>query len=230
MKELETKLREVMEERAAELAAPPPLRRSSPLPERRFWSRRRSLLVSGVAAILGLAAGGSVAQLVEPSTVVPIGERFVVASGVTEDGPWQLTVYRAKVSGFTTPSGDVAKGWCLDLDSPAVDGSDLPPHGYMNVCTPDQERLDPVAEPFRGGVRIPEFHGDAALVYGEVSTAVASLEVVGGDGDMQQVTIVRGPEGWSLPGRYFATFVSGPGKVDLVARDANGRVLGTERL
>jgi hypothetical protein len=232
MKELETELRQVMAERASELDSPPPLRRPSGRYRRgtRFWPPGRLAVVAAVAAVLGLVAGISVAQVLEPATVIPVGDRFVVASGVTDEGPWRLTVYRAQITGFTTPSGEVAAGWCLDLDSPVVDGSDLPPHGYMNICTPDQQELDPVAEPFGGAVRIPEFHGDEALVYGEVSRAVASLELRTGDGDIQEVPIVRGPEAWDLPDRYFAAFVSGTGKVDLVARDANGRVLETERI
>jgi hypothetical protein len=230
MEELETELRELMAERAAELETPPPLHRPSSLPGRRSWPRRRSVLVAAVTAALGLAAGISLAQVLEPSTVVPQGDRFVVASGVTDDGPWRLTVYRAKVTGFTTSSGEVAMGWCLDLDSPAVDGSELSPHGYANICTPDQEELDPIAEPFGGAARFPGFDGEEALVYGQVSTAVASLEVVAGDGDSQQVTIVRGPEAWNLPMRYFAAFVPGPGKVELIARDESGRVLETERI
>jgi hypothetical protein len=111
-----------------------------------------------------------------------------------------------------------------------VDGSDLPPHGYTNICTPDQEELDPVAEPFSSMARIPDFQGDQALVYGEVSRAVASLEVVAGGGDVQQVTIVQGPEAWNLPMRYFAAFVPDPGKVELLARDESGEVLETERI
>jgi hypothetical protein len=227
MKELETELREAMLQRAAELESSPPLRRPPELSGHgtRFWARRKLALVAAAAAVLGLVAGISVAQVLEPSTVVPIGERFVVASGVTDDGPWRLTVYRAQVTGFTTPSGEVAEGWCLDLDSPVVDGSDLPPHGYTNVCTPDQQELDPVAEPFGSAARTPDFQGDEALVYGEVSRAVASLEVHAADGDIQQVTIVRGPEAWDLPMRYFAAFVSGSGNVELVARDVNGSVL-----
>jgi hypothetical protein len=232
VKGLESELRQAMLERAAELDSPPPFRRPSQMSRRntRVWPRRRLGLVAAVAGALGVVAGISVAQVLEPSTVVPIGDRFVVASGVTDDGPWRLTVYRAKVTGFTTPSGEVAKGWCLDLDSAVVDGSNLPPHGYTNICTPDQEELDPVAEPFGAAGRFPEFHGDQALVYGEVSRAVASLELRTAGGDVQQVAIVRGPEAWDLPMRYFAVFVSNPGKVDLVARDANGSVLATERI
>lgn len=230
MKELDTELREVMAERAAELGTPPPLRRPSPLPARRSWPRRRSVVLAAVTAVLGLAAGIAFAQVLQPSIVVPVGNRFVIASGVTDDGPWRLTVYRAKVTGFPTSGGEVAMGWCLDLDSPAVDGSDLPPHGYTNICIPDQEELDPVAEPFGGAARFPEFDGDEALVYGQVSRAVASLEIVAGDGETEQVTIVRGPEAWNLPMRYFATFVPGPGKVELIARDASGKVLETERI
>jgi hypothetical protein len=231
MSELETELKQVMSERAAALGGPPPLRRPSTIRGRgpRFGPRQRVVVVAAVAAILGLAAGVALPQVLGGS-VTPVSDRFVVASGETDEGPWRITAYRAQVTGFTRASGDVATGWCLDLDSPVVEDSELPGPGYANSCTVVQEGTEATAEPIGTHTRIPGFDGDGALIYGEVSTAVTSLEIVLEGGDVQQVAVVRGPEAWNLPTAYFATVASGAGEVELVARDQNGEVLDRESM
>jgi hypothetical protein len=69
----------------------------------------RSLVVTsqlGPDGVVGLGltvfAGGSRA-LSEDPRVIPIGDRFVIASGETDEGPWQITLYRARL---TEPTGE----------------------------------------------------------------------------------------------------------------------------
>lgn len=238
MKDMGLELRRVMRERAATLTeAPPPP--SAPLADPRHGAqpgrgRRRALVVT-VAAALALGAGVAVSQVLEspePPTVTPVTERFVVASGVTEEGPWQLTAYRAEVSvprwtgtGFRQVVG-ISR--CLDLDGPAVEEPGDPPTQRANACT--FEDSEATIEAIGGVSRNPEFREGEALVYGEVASNVVSVEIRRGQGLSVEATIVGAPEEWNLPVDYFFAFVSGRGKVDLVARDSIGDVLEEHRI
>jgi hypothetical protein len=237
MKDVEVELRRVMHERAATLTSVPPLPGSLPQPRRgaRLGRGRRPALIAAVAAALGLGAGVALSQVLddpEPPTVTPVTERLVVASGETVEGRWQLTAYRAELAGqWWTGTGfqhEVRTAWCLDLDGPAVEEPKDPPTQRANACS--FEAQEEVIEPIGVSARHPDFKDDEALVYGEISQEVISLEV-GRDGGLNlQVTIVRAPEDWNLPVDYFFAFVPGQGKVDLVARDEEGKVLEEQRI
>jgi hypothetical protein len=86
-----------------------------------------------------------------------------------------------------------------------------------------------MAEPIGVSARHQQFRGDEALVYGEISSEVASLDVNRNGVEPLQATIVRAAE-WDVPIDYFFAFVSGRGKVELVARDPNGDVLEEQRI
>jgi hypothetical protein len=236
MKDVEVELRRVLRDRAATITSAPPLPR--PLPDRRRATRqgrgRRRGVVVAMAATLALGAGVALSQVLddpEPPTVTPVTDRLVVASGETADGPWQLTAYRAELEGrWWTGSGfeyGVRTAWCLDLDGPVVEEADDPPTQRANACT--FEGQAGTIEPIGVVSRNPEFD-DEALVYGEISSNVVSLDVERDGGQSVEATIVRAPAEWELPVDYFFAFISGRGKVNLVARDSNGKVLQEQRV
>jgi hypothetical protein len=236
-KDVEVQLRRVMRERAVALTNAPPI--PSPRAYRRRGARlgrgRRRAGIVAVAAALALGAGVALSQVLDkpkPPTVTPVTERLVVASGKTMEGPWELTAYRAELAGqWWTGSGfqrEVRTAWCLDLDGPGIEEPSDPPTQRGNACT--FEGQEETGEPIGVTARIPEFRDDEALVYGEVSPNVVSVEV-GRDGGLNlQATIIRAPEEWDLPVDYFFAFVPGPGNVDVEARDENGEVLEMHRV
>jgi hypothetical protein len=236
MKDVEIELRRVMRDRAAAITSAPPLH--SPLPDPRRATRlgrgRRRGVIIAVAATLALGAGVALSQVLDypkPPTVTPVTERFVVASGETAEGPWQLTAYRAELAGQWRTGGgfeyEVRTAWCLDLDGPVVEEPDDPPTQRANSFT--FEGQEDMAEPIGVSARHQQFRGDEALVYGEISSEVASLDVNRNGVEPLQATIVRAAE-WDVPIDYFFAFVSGRGKVELVARDPNGDVLEEQRI
>lgn len=237
MKDVELGLRRVLRDRAEAITSAPPL--PSPLPDRGGTTRpgrvRRRTVIIAVGATLALGAGVALSQvLVDPAppTVTPVTERLVVASGETAEGPWQLTAYRAELEGqWWTGSGfeyEVRTAWCLDLDGPAVEEPDDPPTQRSNACT--FEGQENAIEPIGAVSRHPEFDDNEALVYGEISSDVVSLDVERDAGQRVEASIVRAPAEWNLPVDYFFAFVSGRGKVNLVARDSNGGVLEEQRV
>lgn len=154
MKNVEVELRRVMRERAAAITSAPPL--PSEHADRRRGVRsgrgRRRAVVVAVAAALGLGAGVAVSQVLdspEPPTVTPVTERFVVASGDTPEGHWQLTAYRAELEGqWRTESGfeyEVRTAWCLDLDGQVEEPGD-PPTQRANACTFEgqEDTIEPI--------------------------------------------------------------------------------------
>jgi hypothetical protein len=237
MKDVEVELRRVMREHAAAITSPPPL--PGPLTDRRRAGRpgkgRRRAVIVAVAATLALGAGVALSQVLddpEPPTVDPLTERLVVASGETADGPWQLTAYLAEVSvprrtetGF---SQEVGIARCLDLDGPLVEEPDDPPMQRANACT--FEDSEAMVEPIGGVSRHPDFSDGEALVFGEISSSVVSLDVERDKGGRVEATIVRAPAEWDLPVDYFFAFIAGQGKVDLIARDSNEEVLEEQRI
>ncbi|MGH3119207.1 MAG: hypothetical protein ACRDQ2_19235 [Gaiellales bacterium] len=237
MIDVEDELRQVMRERARTLASAPPLRSLFPESESltRQRHRRRAVVVVATAAVLTLAAGIALAQILEepePPTVTPAGDRLVVASGETDEGPWQLTAYRAQLAGTWWTGSEhvygVRTARCLDLDGPGIEEPGEASTQQMNSCTFDgQEEL---IEHIGAHARVPDFVGREALVYGEVSAEVARLEIAFEDGRTQEVAIVPAPDDWNLPVGYFATFVPSSGKVGLVARNDGGEVLEEERI
>lgn len=137
-------------------------------------------------------------------SVTPVGDRFVIASGETEEGPWQISVYQAYLNGQTGTAQ-----WCLDLDSAAVEDPNEPATGQANICslgeTPAQA-IGPVTH-------VPDFRGDEALLYGQVSPQVAHLEVTFGDGtETAEIALIPAPVGTELSVGYFATFVADAGR------------------
>lgn len=238
MNDLEVQLRRVMRERAATITSAPPLPHTSldrPLATKSSRRRRRSVILA-VAAILAFGAGVALSQVLDdpqPLTVTPVTERLVVASGEMAEGPWQLTAYRAELEGqWWTGSGfvyEVRTAWCLDLDGPAAEGPGDPPTQRANACT-SFEGQEEMIEPIGAVSRNPEFDGEQALVYGEVSADVVSLDVERDGGQRVEASIVRAPAAWDLPVDYFFAFIAGRGKVDLIARDSIGEVLEHQRI
>ncbi len=225
MKNLEAELRRVMREHASTLtSAPPPPNALTETHGTR--SRRRAVVVVAAAAVLALAAGIALPQVLGPPTITPAGDRLVVAAGETEEGPWRLSAYRAQVTGSKAPGGDAATWRCLDLDAPALEEANAPEAQQNSSCTMGVGGLEPIGS----HTRVPDFRGSEALVYGEVSGEVARLEMVLEDGQIREVTIVPAPEEWNVPAGYFASFVSGSGKVEFVARARSGEVLERERI
>jgi hypothetical protein len=237
MKDVEVELRRVMRDRAAAITSAPPL--PSPLPDPRRATRlgrsRRRAAIIAVAATLALGAGVALSQVLDdpkPPTVTPVTERLVVASGETAEGPWQLTAYRAELEGqWRTDEGfeyGVRTAWCIDLDGPVVEDQGDPPTQQANACTfAGQEEL---VEPIGVSARHLGFDDGDALVFGEISSAVVSLDLERDGGQQVEATIVRPPPEWEVPVDYFFAFVSGRGKVNLVARDSNGEVLEEQRI
>jgi len=236
MKDVEVELRRVLRERAAVLTSAPPLDRSLLGPRqttRRGKGRRRAVIV-GVAAILLLAAGVALSQVLidpQPPTVTPVTEQLVVASGETVEGPWQLTAYRAELEGQWWTGGgfeyEVRTAWCLDLDGPMAEEAGDPPTQRANMCTEGQ---DEAIEPIGAVSRIPEFDEDKSLVYGMIASDVARLDVEREGGQQVEASIVRAPAEWNLQVDYFFAFISGRGKVTLVARDSKGQVIEERRV
>lgn len=235
MKDVEVELRQVMRDQAEAITSAPPLPRPAldrPLATRSSRGRRRAVILA-VAAILALGAGVALSQVLDdpqPPTVTPVTERLVVASGETAEGPWQLTAYRAELEGrWWTGSGfvyEVRTAWCLDLDGPAVEGPGDPSTQRANLCTFQEDPVEPIGLT----TRHPRFSADEALVYGQISSDVVSLDVERDGGQRLEASIVRAPAEWNLPVDYFFAFVSGPGKLNLVARDSNGEVLEEQRV
>jgi hypothetical protein len=150
------------------------------------------------------------------TSVTPIGDRFVIASGETEKGPWQITVYQAHLSGQTETAQ-----WCLDLDSAVVEDPNEPATGQANICSLGEaaQAIGPVAH-------VPDFRGDEALLYGQVSPQVTHLEVAFGDGtETAEIALIPAPAGTELSVGYFATFIADSGEVEIVAMDASGNIL-----
>jgi hypothetical protein len=237
MKDVEVELRRVMREKTAAITSVPTL--PGPLSDRRrdrwLGRGRRRTVVIGLAATLALGTGVALSQVLddpEPPTVTPVTERLVVASGETAEGPWQLTAYRAELEGQWRTDGGFEYGvrtaWCLDLDGPAVEDQADPPTQGANACT--FEGQDDTIEPIGLSARHPSFDDDQALVYGTVSSDVVSLDLERDGGQRVDATIVRAPVEWEVPVDYFFAFISGDGKVDLVARASNGEVLEEQRI
>lgn len=237
MKHLEVELRRVMRERAAAITSAPPLQ--SPLADRpqsaRLGRGRRRATIVAVAATLALGAGVALSQVLdnpEPPTVTPVAERLLIALGENADGPWRLTAYRAELSGqWWTGSEfqhEVRTAWCLDLDGPGVEEPGDPPVQRGNACT--FEGQEDAVEPIGVTAKYPRFNDGEALVFGEVSSSVASLDIVQDGGQRLQATIVRAPAEWDFPVDYFFAFVSHGEKIDLVARDSSGEVLEQQRV
>jgi hypothetical protein len=225
MQDLEERLRRALAERAAGIETYPPLRSADARQVSRAPTRRRILVVAAIVGMVALAAGIALPQALDEPAVTPVSERFVVASGETKAGPWRLTAYRGEVTWFGMQR---RLGWCLDLDSPEVEDPDGPHTIYANMCA--VEDSDGPPEPIGGHVRIPDFDADRALVYGEVSAEVHSLEIRDGGTGPEDVDVVRPPSQWELPTGYYVIFLSGPGKVELVARGEDGEVLAAERV
>lgn len=148
------------------------------------------------------------------SLETPVTDRLVVACGVTAKGPWQLTAYRAGPEGqLWTREGfeyDVGTAWCLDLDGPVVEDAGDPHTERANACTSGGQGY--AIEPIGGVSRHPEFDGDQALVYGEISSDVVSLNVNRHSGQRVAASIVRAPAEWDDLVDYFFAFVSGQGR------------------
>lgn len=231
--DLGDRLRQVMIERAETIIEAPPLRALTPEGESRPRPRsRRAVLV--LAAVVGLALFGAVAaiavsRVLSGPSVTPVSDRFVIASGETDRGPWRLTAYRAEVK-TSSRNGDesVVGAWCLDLDAAWLEGSRSNTTA-ANACTHIEEGIETAGEPIGVTVRVPEFDGDRSLIYGEVSHAVASVEIVQEGGETESLTIVEGPEELNLPRAYFTVLVHSDGDIRLVARSANGDVLARKR-
>lgn len=232
MTEVETVLRQVMEDRAEEISSAPAFRSLLLRRRRRPVRGPRRAVLAAVAAVLFVGGGVALSQMVEGPTITPVSHQFVVTSGEVANGPWQLTAYWADVEvPVGTDTGvrpEVRKGWCLDLDAPGVDSPGASPTQYANVCSFETEGVD--IEPIGAHARFPDFRGEDALVYGEVSHEVSSLELIREKGLSLQATIVRSPREWDLPVDYFFAFVPGRGRVDAVARDQTGAVLVRDRI
>lgn len=236
MRNVDEVIRGLMQERAESIT------RAPPLPEtlirsrgRHRWVRRRAVVLA-VAAVSALGAGVALSQMLEnpePPTITPTSERFVVTSGDSAEGPWQLTAYRAELEGQWRTDGGyeygVRTGWCLDLDAPRVDEGARPPTQYANICSLTDDMTGPI-EPIGATVRIPDFRGGDAFAFGEVSTDVVTLEMERDGGLQVEATIVQAPDSLDLAVDYFFAFVPGHGKVDVVARDETGAVLEEQRL
>lgn len=163
-------------------------------------------------------------------SVTPVSDRFVIASGEADRGPWRLTAYRAEVR-TSSRSGDesVVGAWCLDLDAAWLEGSRSSTAAAV-ACTNVEGGSEEREEPIGITVRVPEFDGNRSLIYGEVSHAVASVEIVQEGGETESLTIVEGPEELNLPRAYFTALVHSDGDIQLVARKANGDVLVMKRM
>jgi len=195
-----------------------------------FLIDNRSLVVTsqlgsdyGVVGLgLTVFAGGSRAPSEDPR-VIPIGDRFVIASGETDEGPWQITLYQARL---TDPTGETATVWCLDLDAPSVEGPSAPGTQRMNTCSLRNEPDEPI-----GPVTlVPGFRGDEALLYGQVSSEVAHLELVLEGKEPRKLAVSPAPEDTGLPVGFFATFVAAADEIEIVARDGVGEILERERV
>jgi hypothetical protein len=224
MKDLETELRDAMRERATALTTVPPLTLPQAEESSRPGRRRRRVMTLAIAA--ALAVGGvAIAEVVGSQSVTPISDRYVIDSGQEGDGSWQLSLYRAQI---TEPSGETAKGWCLDLDAPVVNDSGAPTTERANICTLDGG--PPLSKPIGANASFPGFSGGETLIYGEVSQHVASVDVRIDGGDVQQAGVVPAPDETGLRERFFSILAAGSGDIELVARDGDGNVLEVKRI
>lgn len=220
MNDLETELRDLMRERAGGITSVPPksLRRNRH-PARAGRGRRRVVTLAA-AATLALGVGVAIAQVVGSPSVTPTSDRYVIASGEQGEGSWELTLYHAEIK---DPSGEMATGWCLDLDAPSANDPDRSTTTSANICTMGEE---PSWSGAIGAIAAyPGFADGQSLVYGQVSEEVARVDVRIGDGEAQQATLVPAPEGTPAGLSYFAVLVPGSGEIEVVALDEDGQVL-----
>jgi hypothetical protein len=176
----------------------------------------------GVAGLdLTVFAGGSRVPSEDPY-VIPSATGFVIASGETDGGPWQITLYPARL---TEPTGETATAWCLDLAASVGDPS-APESQQANMCSLGDEQDEPI-----GPVALfPGFRDEEALLYGQVSSEVAHLELVLEGQEAREVAIAPGPEETGLPVGFFATFVAAADEIEIVARDGVGEILERKRI
>jgi hypothetical protein len=177
----------------------------------------------GVAGLdLTVFAGGSRVPSEDPY-VIPSATGFVIASGETDGGPWQITLYPARL---TEPTGETATAWCLDLDAASVGDPSAPESQQANMCSLGDEQDEPI-----GPVALfPGFRDEEALLYGQVSSEVAHLELVLEGQEAREVAIAPGPEETGLPVGFFATFVAAADEIEIVARDGVGEILERKRI
>jgi hypothetical protein len=153
-----------------------------------------------------------------------VSDRYAIASGETEQGPWALTLDQARITGTSVSDGDEATWWCLDLDGPAVENPETPEAQQANICNLPS---DVGTETFGPTAGFPGFPGEETLVYGQVSTEVARLQVKQENGDVGDIPLILPPEETDLQVQYFVAFVPGGQTVELVALDDDGQILGT---
>jgi hypothetical protein len=221
MNDLETALKDLMRERSAVITRVPTM----PIPKGRQTRRGRSRApVIAVAAALTLGAGAAIAKVVGDLSVTPVSDRYVIASGQLHNGPWELTLYQARV---TQPTGETSVGWCLDLDGPSVNDPGASTTERANVCT--RERDVVLTESIGAVLLFRRFDGDQGFLYGEVSDDVASVQVMSNDGQIRTASLVSPPKETKVRVTYFWAFAP-PGNVDVIARDGKGRAVASRHL
>jgi hypothetical protein len=156
-----------------------------------------------------------------------VSDRFVVASGETEEGSWQLSVYRARLSGTNREGWDEAGWWCFDLDAPGQDGSGRPATETSNICGMEGETTDELIGPL---ARYPDFQEGRSLIYGWTSREVAAVEIRASDGETRRPALVDPPKEIGLRVRFFAAFVSTERKVEILALDDQGVLLSSKQV
>jgi hypothetical protein len=228
MESLETALRQELRERASTLTTPPPM----PDPDRDQTLRRRGrhrTIMIAIIALIALGTGVALPNVLGPPEVTPVSDRFVIASGQTAGGHWELVLYQARLSGATLPKGDNATWWCLDLDGPQVNDPQNPANQYANFCGLETEQL---AEPIHAYAAQPGFRGDEteALLYGAVAADVSELQARLPSGEIVNIALIDSPQALGPAAHYFATFIPWSPPLQLVALDENGRALGNEQV
>lgn len=174
-----------------------------------------------------------------PLQAVPEGPRHVLASGTLETGEhrgedWRLVVWR----GENVDDPSVLELWrlnaegedvyCWGFDAPGQVswrfGQRIPPGGCSAVSElPDEEPIGAIA---KGPVAGEGSH----LAMGEVSLDVASLEFRLTDGTVVVADLLDPPADLGVPRRFFIQSLAPGSTGEMVALDADGEVLATERI
>lgn len=173
-----------------------------------------------------------------PVQVQPEGEQHVLASGTFESGEyrgrtWRFLVWRAAdvdddavLALWKRNLGPDAYCWGLDSEprNPESHGQQIVP-GSCNRLTDSEHRAPFGPRSFDGG-----FDGAPAMVWGEVSAEVSSLEIRLAGGETFSVEALDPPAELGIRSRFYLAVLPSGATGEIAALDQAGNVLATREL